>query len=353
MQSMSAKQAQVRANETGMVAIVVTVVLMMVISLIVIGYSQSIRTEQRQALDNQLSTQAFYAAESGVNLAVNKINASLSTNSPTTKNDCTDGLDIDASEYIIDSGTDAKITCLLVKDTVKSQVFSNVDSNAKSTMVYSAGAPIVTLTINWESTNAEDNGTNLTAALCGNGTDLLAVRSCKMPILRVDLVPIKDTDQLSQLLLQSRQLTLFLKPNVAVQPGSGTIYSGGNASTVGSPTISYANCSASAKPRACGFKVTGLSEYNRYALRFMSLYGTSNVTIGALDQSSTEVPVKGQYTIDSTAKAVDVTRRVQVRVSGQGNATETWGLSGGASSGGVGLCKQYAISGTSVDDQCD
>jgi Tfp pilus assembly protein PilX len=54
-------------KQAGMVAIMVTMILMIVISLIVVGFAQISRRNQRQALDRQLSTQAFYAAETGVN----------------------------------------------------------------------------------------------------------------------------------------------------------------------------------------------------------------------------------------------------------------------------------------------
>ena len=65
--TMTAMPKRLKQSESGIVSLMMTLVIMLVISLIVIGIAQLSRREQRQALDNQLSTQAFYAAESGVN----------------------------------------------------------------------------------------------------------------------------------------------------------------------------------------------------------------------------------------------------------------------------------------------
>jgi hypothetical protein len=57
-------------REGGFVSIIVCMIIMTILSLITIGFAQIMAREQRQALDRQLSSQAFYAAESGVNDAL-------------------------------------------------------------------------------------------------------------------------------------------------------------------------------------------------------------------------------------------------------------------------------------------
>ncbi|HET6924792.1 MAG TPA: pilus assembly PilX N-terminal domain-containing protein, partial [Candidatus Saccharimonadales bacterium] len=61
------KQQSIRGDERGMVSIMVTLVMIIVITLIVIGFAQVVRRNQRETLDRQLSTQAYYAAETGIN----------------------------------------------------------------------------------------------------------------------------------------------------------------------------------------------------------------------------------------------------------------------------------------------
>ena len=65
---------QLKNNEQGLVAIVVTLIIMLVLTLIVTGFAQLARREQREALDRQLASQALYAAESGVNAAEAAVN---------------------------------------------------------------------------------------------------------------------------------------------------------------------------------------------------------------------------------------------------------------------------------------
>jgi Tfp pilus assembly protein PilX len=65
--SVSVSSRQSTSRQAGMVSIMVTMILMVVLSLIVIGFAQIARRNSRQSLDRQLSTSAFYAAEAGVN----------------------------------------------------------------------------------------------------------------------------------------------------------------------------------------------------------------------------------------------------------------------------------------------
>src|SRR5262245_28445627 len=58
-------------NQSGMAAIIVTLIIMIVLSLITLGFARIVNREQRQVADRQLNTQAFYAAESGVSIVKN------------------------------------------------------------------------------------------------------------------------------------------------------------------------------------------------------------------------------------------------------------------------------------------
>ena len=64
-------------DQRGFAAIVVALVLILVLSLLTIGFAELMRHEQRSALDKQLSSQAYYAAESGVNDAVSAAASNL------------------------------------------------------------------------------------------------------------------------------------------------------------------------------------------------------------------------------------------------------------------------------------
>jgi Tfp pilus assembly protein PilX len=70
----------IQNNQDGMASILITILMMIVVSLVVLGFSQVTRTEQRESLNRQLSMQAFYAAESGINDAYSVISSDISTN---------------------------------------------------------------------------------------------------------------------------------------------------------------------------------------------------------------------------------------------------------------------------------
>ena len=83
-------QSKNRLNEEGIVSIVVTLIIMIVLTLIVTGFAQLARREQREALDRQLSAQASYAAESGINA----LKAALPYISATSRTDCNEPISV-------------------------------------------------------------------------------------------------------------------------------------------------------------------------------------------------------------------------------------------------------------------
>src|SRR5580698_3119973 len=97
-------------NQTGLASFLVTLIMMIIISLVVLGFAQIARHEQREALDNQLSSAAYYAAESGVNDAVNAIqNDNYLGLNPTGKSTC-------APDAILNNnnlGNNSSYSCLL------------------------------------------------------------------------------------------------------------------------------------------------------------------------------------------------------------------------------------------------
>lgn len=343
----------VRQNQQGMVAIVVTSVLMLVISLIVLGFTQSVRREQRQALDKQLSTQAFYAAESGVKLAQSQIAEQLKKGESIKKTSCNgpvagvvdttvDYYD-NAGDYTVDNQTNSEVTCLLVKDELEYHEFQNIGQNSKVTKLTAKTGDITRIYLTWE---ASSNGSAAKdVAGCDGETDFPANAGawvCKQPLLRADIVRLDATQ--SSVDLANRQMTVFLSPEAgatnAVTSINEPTISGGELGRIqavncnGSPLTDNKTCTAE-------IQVTGSQNYG---VRMQTVYGAANVRVYAqTNLGSRAVLVGGQAVIDSTAKAVDVIRRIQVRVSPDSGAVDY-----AIVSGGLGLCKRYAISAGTV-----
>ena len=330
---------QIRKNERGMAAIFITIILMVVISLIVLGFARVTQREQRQALDRQLSTQAYYAAESGVNLARQEISTLTSLGIvPPVKADCGEDLDygdpsvdILSSELDVDAAKGVVVTCLLINSNLSSLNYHSVGNESKVVNVEST-ANINRINFSWQA-----SGSSAAASNCNQAPALPSATTwtCNQPLLRVDIVPTAGAS-LSRAALQASQFTTFLYPS---NGGAGTqAYSGGSMNT-----ITQVNCSAAGStPYICTGRITGLTA-NRYGVRIMAVYGTADVNISADSGGAPATLINGQTVIDATGKANDVLRRIQVSVSDSSTVADFGIVSGG------GLCKRYSFSGGNVN----
>ena len=324
-------------NEQGMAAIVITMVLMIVISLIVLGFAQVTRREQRQALDRQLVTQAFYAAESGINLAQSRVAEYLNANpgADVQKSTCPiDGIIIKAGDYDIDPATGTAITCLLISSDQTSLKYQDV--NMQSIVANVESEDIINqLVFSWQATSGANPG------VCPNTPAQLppaTAWNCNQPLLRVDVVPMPAT--LDQSTLQNQQFTRFFYPVNSGGVGSADYGVGRKRSAL---PVS-ANCVASPvapNPYKCTARVMGLGA-TRYGVRVQAIYGSATLDIGAIGSGVRLTLINGQFSIDSTAKANDILRRVQSRVASSSSIVPDFGLT----AGGSGLCKRYTITGT-------
>lgn len=297
---------RIKNDQKGMVAIVTTMILMIVISLIIVGFSQVARRNQRQALDAQLSSQAFYAAESGINLAKKAIK-----DDPTltyAKSSC--GTDSTITNYQVDGTDNVAITCLLVSP-VNNLVFDNIGATSKVSLIQPQAGSIDTIYINWESTSSGDI-TGCTAA----GSPLPqagANWNCNQPLLRVDMVPLPNSLDLNT--LRDSQYTAFLYPTISGTSNTTWAASAG-ASNRGNIVKTTCNNSPSGdQVRKCMIQINSIPSTNRFGIRMMSLYGDAKVEIHAKGGGIQPNLAGAQVLVDSTAKANDVLKRVQARVS--------------------------------------
>jgi hypothetical protein len=161
-------------------------------------------------------------------------------------------------------------------------------------------------------------------------------------------VPLSDTGTIVRNDLIARQYTTFLYP---VSGAASSVMSYTAGSITGNNAVKCGVISAPSKPKSCTATINTpvIIGYGKsYALRVMSIYGSADVTVLANNAFGQVNLVDQQILIDSTAKAQDVLRRVQVRTSVTGTAPDFGVIAGGDGSGGV--CKRYAISAGSVID---
>ncbi len=333
-------------NQSGMVAIPVTIILMIVISLITIGFSTTVRKEQRQALDSQLASQAFYAAESGINIAAQKLNDP--SNSSLTKSDCGPSGPFNTSDYTINGSgiSDAygtTITCLLIKP-VNDLQFTSVGGTSKVSLIDTGGVTnINSIYINWQSTS----GNVVTTCNLANTFPTAEAWSsnCSQPIIRLDIVPISNS--MSTVDLRSQQFTAFLYPKKTASGGTAANFATGLGS--GKGAILDAGCNESTDSNKTQRCMIGLNTVtpvgNKFAIRIISLYGNSDVRVHVRGAGNSQPDLKNaQALVDSTARSLDVLRRVQVRIP----LVDSSNVPDFALSAGQGICKQYSVSANSV-----
>lgn len=325
---------KLNVNQQGMVAIITTMILMMVISLIVLGFSQVMRRNQRQTLDTQLSSQAFYAAESGLNLAKEK----LAANSSYRSDNCADANGPSSSDYQLD-GDNVKITCLLVSG-VKDLVFSDLSTDSKVALIDPAGEGAVgAMYINWQASSLHGNINSCT----GQALPVAASWNCSQPVLRVDLVPLADDGSINRNSLVNDQFTAFLYPDRNRNGITDVSWTSGSGSSKGA--IIGAACIRGVNPNErhdCTVKITGASA-KRYAIRMMGLYLPADVTVHVAGNPEL---LGAQVVADSTGRAADVLKRVQARIRlGSSIDVPDFALDSGNA-----LCKQYeVVAGNSID----
>lgn len=304
-----------RTNQNGFVAIFSVLMIMSILTLVTIGYSNVTRDAQRRTLDNQLDTQAFYAAESGINDAQKYID-SAPIGGLAPKTEC-QGLV--GSDYFggyntgINSNLGVGYSCVLVDNVVKDLIFSSVAKVGTGSpkvvpIETSNGGVVSAMTIKWEdpsgNTIINDNSglsySNILRGINGWGSGL--------GILRLDIVP---SNNLNRNILIDSAYTFFLYPTTTA---SGSTFTIGNGSS-GQGGLIPVDCPSASEPCSTRITLSGSSS-STYIMRLQAIYNDVKVTISNLtDTAGNATSFKNaQFMVDVTGRANDVFRRVQVRL---------------------------------------
>jgi Tfp pilus assembly protein PilX len=302
-------------NEKGLVSILVTVVLMLIMTIITLSFSQVIRREQRQALDRQLSTQAFYAAESGVNAARSVIGKILPA-TPPDKTEC--GIAGAPGEYLdltgeVDTATETTYSCLLISpapQTLAYDLSPSLPAKVFPINVDSASNPIDSLQIQW--TPDSGGGTYAACTNSSNPVELYpaAAWGCQYGLVRMDLSPVDGPISRDSLLKET--FTGFFTPTRNGGVSSTVTYNSSNVNggSANQGPLVATKCDAT----NCTATITNLSG-RKYFARVSIKYRSTQLKISARDSLGNELKLTGaQILIDSTGRASDVLRRIQVRI---------------------------------------
>ena len=347
------------SNELGAASIIVTMITMIIISLIVIGFATISRRIQQASVNTQLSTQAFYAAESGVEDARKVILSALSAgNTVPGKTSCntnTDGPGYSPNYpapggpvQLGPSANNVSYTCLLVNPTPTTLYYTGVSENQSiivpvSSIGGSLPSPINAIHVTWSPTTSVVGNP---ATICPNTT----VNSfkpepnwtCDYGLLDVSMAP-TDVSPLTRVYLNTNSIHSFFEPFGNSQVGKFS-YAGNYRGFANKPLVTPANCGTSSYT-SCevdieNLQASGNLNSRSFVLRISSLYRPSNITITAYTTWGAQIAFgNSQALIDATGNANGVLRRIQVRlpISKYANAP-SYSLE---SNGGV--CKRFLV----------
>jgi len=173
-------------QEQGFVSIIVAAILMVLMSVVTIGFSRAMQREQRQSLDRQLSSQAFYAAETAINDTYNKI---IKDGSVAPIDSC-DPSDLPNKGIIDKDEPDVAFTCLRIDPSPSSLEFDNGKIATTESKVFplssKSGSAFSDIKIEWAGEGGNDFVTNCTGDLPVSGS------STALPILRFDMTALSN-----------------------------------------------------------------------------------------------------------------------------------------------------------------
>lgn len=356
-------------NEQGFASIVIALTLIILLALLTVGFAQLARREQQTALNKQLANQAYYAAESGVNDAVNDIHnnyicdksidpATCSATNTHNGKQCILPTDVDPAAAthnpVINSANGVSYTCVLASLTPDHVDFGDIPSGNDQYLNFDTTKPLDTLTITWQS--ADNQNTFKTGAI-PTGSEFSDITSWNSgatqypPVVMFSLVPAPDSG-VSRSALINKTFNVFLYPadNHTGYPVTG------NSTQVAVNTalqgqVVPGNCGKDpTAPTSCSVTLTGIggplfgAGGTSFIMYFTSYYDLLNIQAKGTAIDTSPVQFIGQDVIDVTGKAHNVLKRIHVTMiankhTGQVQAAPI--LEGSSVEGGA-LCKRIA-----------
>ena len=294
-------------NEEGFASLVISLILIVVLALMTVGFAQLARREQRDALNKQLANQAYFAAESGINDTIKAL-PTLQTDPTVNANQCLTSAQLGgvaSTLGAVNQGT--SYTCVLANLTPDSLVKDPLSADTGWNTIFSTSGknPLDKLTINWSSLAGK-------APRPGSGTSLDTSGAWNSPaVLQFSLTPLA-AGFMNRDALISDTYTAYLYPS---HTGSGTTTYSVNADA---PIVNAKSCNTG----ICSVTISniGLSPGSvageKYILHIFDFYDDSSVSVtkarsttgGSLDFLNSQVQ------IDSTGKAQEVLKRIQAVV---------------------------------------
>jgi len=338
------RRVSIVSEQSGMVAFVVTSFIIIMLSLVVLAFAQNVRREQRQALDRQLSSQAYYTAESAINETIKY----LPSTATDQKEDCSfepgqpTGQDTEAGG----GNSNFKYTCVMWDKNPEELVFQNVDDQGKVVSLQLKSGDLRSVKIKWES--PEQDNVN-TGAACPGGNNFQSVPNyqCNLGIIRAEVMPFFTGGRDS---LINKTFVGFLRPGGATAQTAFVGHADGNGA-LDQGNVYHVSCQQKSCEMTIGTSSNPLPAGKNF-LAIKSIYKNSNVYISGTTYTGTQAEFsEAQIEIDATARASDVIKRIKVSVPFKAD----YNRSGYAVQAADGICKTLEVwpAGSSDPGNCN
>lgn len=336
-------------KQSGFVSMIIVITLSILLTLLTLAFIKVMGRGQRQILDSQLSTQAYYAAETGINDAMKAI-VSNPTGVPTGDDTNCDPSPIDPvsgakpNPVISNGEITVSYTCQLITTGTKDVLVTATEGTAKTYPLYTPGSNAQSVTIEWEDQSVNN------AFSTGGAQDFVAAdtwNGLSPAMMRITIYKTGGSGSSTDFI--NNQMNFFVKP--------GTVATGADAismnSVDGVATLAKCATIAADRPYACRITISdvgGTGIANSVFIRIQPIYKNSNyrfTTSTTNNFSLADAPTLygAQYRIDVTGRANDVFRRLEVRLPLSGFVAPDSGIDSSS------ICKKFEWNGSGVVNQ--
>jgi hypothetical protein len=285
-------------NERGVVALLTTVFIGILLSVVTVALVTQMVSELRQAGDFEQSQKAYYAARSGVEDAMTTVKNAISTSNFVDQSTCSSSLNLGPSGLV-------GWSCQLIQYSATA-LTGNIPKPDKSVQLDTAGPNAFdSVVLEWDT-----NGTFNAPADTSSGFPRETLWAYAAPV----------------------ELTIVEYPRVAFNAGSGIktynalfypTRTGSGATTLsslsgGNPVAGI--CVAAAYN--CKATLSGLSSANYYLFRIRTRYVGTDYRLSFYSGSTAVAVPSGNATIDVTGRAGDAYRRLVYQVPYQKGITD-------------------------------
>lgn len=325
--------------QSGFVSIIVALLLITLVSLMMLGFAFLTSQNRTQNQNRLLSTQAFYAAESGVNDAIEYAKGVAATNGgalPATSDidNCND-LPVGYSRQPDTNIDQIRYTCVLTNSAPASLEATVSTDNSVVLRLESPSGNLQKVTIYWQESGGSDRfpPASITRPYLPTFSYLLNGEYgagdydlfTGTGMIRATLIPVYSTITRADVTNKSQTLFLYPRRSASADPSSTNFLTSASPGDANQGRTVFANCNPAAsntKLRKCAITIEGLDTTPGIAgtrvfyLRLKALYKSANIAVSAkADGVPGDTPLaNSQLEIDSTGKASNVLRRIRVRV---------------------------------------